>query len=227
MLTDFVPPGAKGAGRPHLDCPDDRRASRQRGEQIMPNAYDPQALLRLLRAGDEDAARQVFDTYVNRLLHLARKRISQHLAGRVDPEDIVQSVFRTFFSRVKGGEFQVEGQDDLGKLLGRITLFKALRQVERHTAGKRDCMLEGAADAPLNLADLADQEPSPETVVAFLDQFEHFLNALRPQDRKILEMRLEGYRTQEIADKLGISDRHVRRAVEHIRAVAEQEDLLS
>ncbi|HEY7423625.1 MAG TPA: sigma-70 family RNA polymerase sigma factor, partial [Gemmataceae bacterium] len=193
----------------------------------MPNTNDPQTLLRLLRAGDERAARQVFDTYVNRLLHLARRRISQHLAGRVDPEDIVQSVFRTFFSRVKAGDFKVEGQDDLGKLLGRITLYKALRQVERHTAGKRDCMLEAGSEAPLNLADLPDLEPSPETVVAFLDHFEHFLTALRPQDRKILEMRLEGYRTQEIADELGISDRHVRRAVEHIRAVAEQEDLLS
>jgi RNA polymerase sigma-70 factor, ECF subfamily len=192
----------------------------------MPGPSDPRTLLNLLRAGDEQAAQQVFDTYVNRLLHLARSRISQRLEGRVDPEDIVQSVFRTFFSRVKAGDFTVEDQDDLGKLLGRITLYKALRQVQHHTAGKRDCARESDADAPLDLADLPGREPSPVMVVAFLDQLEHFLAALRPQDRVILEMRLEGYRTREIAHKLGTSDRHVRRVVEHIRTLATQEDLV-
>lgn len=197
------------------------------GSEIMSQANDSQILLSLLRAGDEGAAQQVFDTYVHRLLHLARKRLGRRLAGRVDPDDIVQSVFRTFFSRVKEGDFHVEGRDDLGKLLTRITLFKVLHQVERHTAGKRDCTLEAVADTPRDLAELPNLEPSPETVVAFLDEFEHFLAALRPRDRQILEMRLEGYRTQEIAAKLGTSDRYVRRAVEHIRAVAEQEKLMS
>jgi RNA polymerase sigma factor (sigma-70 family) len=193
----------------------------------MPEPTDPQTLLNLLRAGDERAAREVFDTYVNSLLRLARTRISQRLASRVDPEDIVQSVFRTFFSRVKAGEFSIEEQDDLGKLLVSITVRKALRQVERHTAAKRDFAQECNLGATLDVAGLRAPEPSPETVVAFVDQLEHFLASLRPQDREVLEMRLEGYRTQEIAHKLGTSDRHVRRVLEHIRSVIQQEDLLS
>ena len=39
------------------------------------------------------------------MLQLARRHISQRLASRVDPEDIVQSVFRTFFCRLKEGQF--------------------------------------------------------------------------------------------------------------------------
>ena len=193
----------------------------------MPEASDPQSLLSLLRTGDEKAAQQVFDTYVGNLLQLARKRISQRLARRVDPEDIVQSVFRTFFRRVKEGQLLIAEEDDLGKLLTRITVRKALRQAARHTAAKRDCMREGDADAPLALAELPAGEPSPEIVVAFLDLLEHFFAALRPQDRQILEMRLDNYGTLEIARILGTSDRHVRRVLEHIRAVVEQEKLLT
>ena len=193
----------------------------------MPGPTDSQTLLRLLRAGDEKAAQQVFDAYVNSLLHLARRRISQRLSRRVDPEDIVQSVFRTFFSRVKSGQLLIEEEDDLGKLLTRITVYKALRQVAWHTAAKRDCTQEGEPGAPLDLAEQPALAPSPDTVVAFVDLLEHFLAALRPQDREVLGMRLEGYGTSEIARKLGTSDRHVRRVLEHIRAVVEQEDLLT
>lgn len=193
----------------------------------MPELSDTQTLLNLLRCGDEAAAQQVFDTYVNSLLKLARNRINQRLNRRVDPEDIVQSVFRTFFRRVKEGQLCIEEQDDLSKLLTCITARKALRQVARHKAAKRDCGREGDTDAPVALTELAAPHPSPEVVVSFLDLLEHFLAALRPQDRQILQMRLEDYSTLEIAHNLGVSDRHVRRALEHIRAVIEADHLLT
>lgn len=189
----------------------------------MAQPTDPPDLLNQLRAGDERAAQHVFDAYVDSLLHLARKRISQRLARRVDPEDIVQSVFRTFFRRVKSGQLVVAEEDDLGKLLTRITVRKALRQAARHTAAKRDCTQEGDACA----AAVPAHQPSADVVVAFLDLLEHFFAALRPQDRQVLELRLEGHGTLEIAQQLGTSDRHVRRILEHIRAVVEQEHLLS
>src|SRR6516165_11516048 len=94
------------------------------------------------RAGDPEAARQLVDQYLDRLVAVARRRISQRLASRVDPEDIVQSVFRTFFCRAKQGKFQIKDQDDLCKLLMRITVHKVLKQVEHHTAGKRDPHME-------------------------------------------------------------------------------------
>jgi RNA polymerase sigma-70 factor (ECF subfamily) len=188
---------------------------------------DEQRLLDLLRAGDEKAAREVFAAYANRLLQLARARLSQRLARRVDPEDIVQSVFRTFFSRAKAGHFTVEEHDDLAKILISITVRKTLRQVAFQKAAKRDFGLEqdpgdsGVADNP----ELSTLEPSPEATVAFVDQLDHLLARLRPGDRTILEMRLQGYRNEEIAREMGISDRHVRRVLKHIRAIAEEEDL--
>src|SRR5437899_8297734 len=108
----------------------------------MPERRQGQKLVEQWQAGDEAAAKELFDTYVERLMALARRRLSQRLASRVDPEDVVQSVFRTFFCRAKEGKFQIKDQDDLCKLLMRITVHKVLKQVEHHTAGKRDPRLE-------------------------------------------------------------------------------------
>jgi RNA polymerase sigma-70 factor (ECF subfamily) len=193
----------------------------------MSGSADERALLELLRAGDQAAAEKVFHAYVRSLLNLARWHLSQRLARRVDPEDVVQSVFRTFFSRAKEGQFTVESQADLGKILVGITVRKALRQVALHTAAKRDCTQEVRSDehSPSNLAQVRDVQPTPEAAVAFVDQLEHLFERLRPQDRKVLEMRLQNYSTLEIAQALGTSDRHVRRALEHIRTLAEEEDL--
>ena len=191
----------------------------------MPTSPEEQALINLWRQGDEDAARQIVERYIDRLLLLARRRISQRLASRVDPEDVVQSVFRTFFSRLKAGRFQLEEQDDLCKLLVRITLHKTLRQVAFHKAAKRDPGLETdqGEHHREQLMALLDGEPTPEATVAFVDQLEHFLGQLQPQERQILEMRLQGYSNEEIAQRLGLYDRKIRRAIEHVRAIARKE----
>src|SRR5205823_4096100 len=93
----------------------------------MPEPPREDDLLKQWRTGNEEAARQLFDRYVTQLVALARRRISQRIAGRVDAEDIVQSVFRTFFHRVREGQFHIEDPDDLCKLLARITVHKTLR----------------------------------------------------------------------------------------------------
>jgi RNA polymerase sigma-70 factor (ECF subfamily) len=150
------------------------------------------------------------------------------MASRVDAEDIVQSVFRTFFGRLRAGEFQIEDQDDLCKLLMRITVHKTLRQVAFHQAAKRNPALEkGQQDAADDrILEVLDSEPTPEATVAFVDQLEHFLARLRPEERQVLEMRMQGHSNEEIAVKLNIKhDRTIRRIVERIRGMAEQEEI--
>lgn len=197
----------------------------------MPEPAEPgdRTLLKLWRAGDQNAARLLFDAYVERLVALARRRLSQRLVGRLDPEDIVQSVFRTFFGRVREGQFRIEEQDDLCKLLMRITVHKTLRKIAFHKADKRHPRHEANQNEQSDsmLMEFLDQEPSPDTTVAFIDQLEHFLSRLRPEERQILELRLQGYTNEEIVAELDLKhDRKIRRVIERIRAMAEEEGLL-
>jgi RNA polymerase sigma-70 factor (ECF subfamily) len=193
----------------------------------MSSASEEQALVELWRLGDQDAARQIVDRYVDRLMLLARRRLSPRMASRIDPEDIVQSAFRSFFARAKAGRFVFADQDDVCKLLVRITLHKTLRQVAFHKAAKRDpsAETEQGDHHRERLLALLDAEPTPEAEVAFLDQLEHFFQGLNPQERQILEMRLQDYSNDEIALELGIYDRKIRRVIEHVRKVAAKEGL--
>ncbi len=67
-------------------------------------------LLNRFRGGDDDAARELFDRYVHRLIGVARNRLSVKLARRVDPEDIVQSAYRSFFRGADDGNYSLEAQ---------------------------------------------------------------------------------------------------------------------
>jgi len=195
----------------------------------MAEPIQDQVDLNLWRAGDESAARQLFDRYVDQLIALARRRISQRLAGRIDAEDIVQSVFRTFFQRARKGQFQIEEPDDLCKLLARITVHKTFRQIAHHKRAKRDAGQETAQtdDSQEMLMAILTGEPTPEEATAFLDQLEHFFTKLDPRARQIIEMRMKGYSDIEIAEKLGISDRQIRRDMEEVRELADQDGLAS
>jgi hypothetical protein len=161
---------------------------------------------------------------VAQLLARAEQHFHQRPASPIDPEDIVPSVLRTFFSRVKAGQCDLEYQDDLCNLLARITVHKMLRQVAFRKATKPDASQEPRqGEAPQEgLPELLDRGPSPEAAVAFLDQLEHFFSRFRPQDCQILKLRMEGYGNEEIAAKLGTADRRIRRLTERVRGLAEQ-----
>jgi RNA polymerase sigma-70 factor (ECF subfamily) len=181
------------------------------------------------QAGDEQAAAELYHRYVQRLVGVAQRRLSNKLAARVDPEDIVQSVFRSFFGRAQQGKFTFKEADDIWKLLVQITIHKTLKQVDFHRRGKRDAGAEvGSSEQQrdLLLAHLS-KEPTPDEATIFMDELEHFLQQQRPEDRKIIEMRLEGYDNVEIAAKLGISDRTIRRLMERMRGLAAKDQPLA
>jgi DNA-directed RNA polymerase specialized sigma24 family protein len=101
-------------------------------------------LWRRCAAGDEDAAEQIYRRYAAGLMTLARRRLSARLARRVDPEDVVQSAYRSFFLRGREGQFRIERSGDLWRLLTTITVKKLLGQVEFHQAQQRDFQREWA-----------------------------------------------------------------------------------
>jgi len=175
-----------------------------------------------IQAGSESAAKELFDKYCERLMRLAKRRIGQRMASRFDPEDVIQSAFRTFFKRVKNDEFTFEQEEDLFKLLVRLTVRKTLRQVVHHGAAKRSPMNEmnDASEDSQLLAQVAGNVPAPDVEVALLEQFEQLMESLSPMERQVVEMKMQGFTTVEIAEKLGSYDRKIRRVLERIESVA-------
>src|SRR5262245_57347305 len=101
-------------------------------------------LMQRLRTGEDNAAREVFERYARRLIGLARGRFDQRLAHKVDPEDVVQSAYKSFFLRQRDGRLEVGSWDNLWSLLVLITLRKCADRVEYLRAERRDAAREVA-----------------------------------------------------------------------------------
>src|SRR3954470_2701126 len=125
---------------------------------LLPAAFSERpsdrSLLRRLCGGDEEAATQLYHKYARRLHALVQARCSSHLASRLDAEDIVQSVFRSFFRVANTGVYDAPAGEDLWKLLLTIALNKVRTQGVYHRAAKRDVTMTTSLDvdgAGLNL----------------------------------------------------------------------------
>src|SRR5262245_7837047 len=175
-------------------------------------------LLRRIQSGDEFAAAEIFDRYVGRLTHLARSRLAAKLASRIDPEDIVMSAYRSFFIAARDGRFHVQNGDDLWRLLVEVTLHKLYHATHRHLADRRSVNREQhPLDTSNEFIQFASREPTPDEALATADELTAVLSQLSERDRQVLELRLQGYEHEEIADRLKCSDRTVRRAVNQAR----------
>jgi RNA polymerase sigma factor (sigma-70 family) len=179
------------------------------------------------RAGDQQAATELFRRYASQLIGLARSRLSAKLAPRVDPEDVVQSAYRSFFVGVRAGEYELGGEGDLWHLLVAITLNKLQQQRVRHQAKKRDVRAErgfGSEDSLLGIQlQVLARVPSPLEALTLVDQVEQVMRSLTPVERQVLELRLQGHHLGEIATQTRRSLRSVCRAIEQIKQRLEEE----
>ncbi|MFO0897546.1 MAG: ECF-type sigma factor [Pirellulales bacterium] len=178
-------------------------------------------LLAHYRAGENAAAAELFERYAVRLTALARGRIGRKLQRRIDPEDVVQSAYRSFFLHAQAGAYEVAEAGDLWRLLAAITLHKFHRQVERHTAAKRS--LEREEDSARLEAGCAAEEPSAAEVVGLCEGLEHALASLAVDERLALDHLLAGRSIEELAATLGKTERSARRAVARLREQLERQ----
>lgn len=184
-------------------------------------------LLERWKNGDESAAKEIVERYVTRLIALARTRLSAKLRRRVDPEDVVQSAYRSFFRHAADDRYVLDRSGDLWRLLAAIVMNKLHGQVEFHTAQKRSIRMEESQASPgadnasfINPAPFAKQ-PTVSEVLGVNEELQRTMHDLPENHQKILEMRLQGHNVPEIAEEIGRSERTVRRALENVRNLLE------
>lgn len=155
------------------------------------------ALLGRYRRGEDDAATELDLRYAGRP---QAAQAAPDLQRRIDPDDIVQSVFRTFFRRAAAGQYEVPAGEELWKLFLVIGPNKVRAVAAHHRAARRDVRatavggeFEKAADdtpaaddADLHVLRLTiDEPPAPgrakRSVERILQEFREALRG-RPHD---------------------------------------------
>lgn len=174
------------------------------------------SLVRRFRAGSEAAAGRLYRRYAARLRGLARAKASAGLARRVDADDIVQSVFRRFFTAARDAEYDVPAGSDVWNLLLVITLNKLRSEEAFHRAARRDLRRTPGSedDSPLARVAARDEEAGVVLRLAVAEALER----LPAGHRDAVELRMEGCEVAEIASRLGRSKRTVERLLQEARA---------
>lgn len=178
----------------------------------MTDSASDASLVRRLRRGSADAATLLYFRYCDHLISLCAGRIGPELAPRVDADDVVQSVFRTFFRRAARGEYEVPDGSDLWKLLLVIALNKMRSLATHHRAARRD-----VGRTPQELSPSAEPASDDEALRVLKMTVEEVLGRLPEEHRLIVERRIEGHEVAAIAAQVGRSVRSTERTLSEFR----------
>jgi len=174
-----------------------------------------------LRSGDSQAMQRFWDCYGPMLERLVDRNLAQPLRRRVGSEDVVQSACRTFLRRAQNGEFDIPDADAFWRLLCTIALTKLRQQARYHGQQKRDLRHEQSMDSVdqhgrPKAASLEGAIDTPDAALAFADEFDALMASLDPRERDVLELKLQDIDNVEIAQRLGCTERTVRRRLQQI-----------
>jgi RNA polymerase sigma-70 factor (ECF subfamily) len=180
-----------------------------------------EALMQRLRAGEEAAAAQLFQRFAGRLIALARSRLDKQVRQKLDPEDVLQSVFKSFFSRQRQGDWDLANWDSLWSVLAQMTIRKCGRRAVYYHGQRRDVRRETAPRSDEQdsgfFREALDREPTPEEAAMLADSIEQLLRELEGYHRDIVQLSLQGCSIAQIAAETGVTERSVQRVLKRVR----------
>jgi RNA polymerase sigma factor (sigma-70 family) len=175
------------------------------------------AFLARIRAGDEEAARELLSRYEPQVRLEVRRQLPRILRAQFDSLDFVQSVWGSFFRRMRGASPELEDPRNLMLFLARAAKNKLIDEYRRAISQKQDKRLEESlwdGDRP---RDLVTAEDGPTEIAEAREAMER-LRDMVPEDRQsILGLKTEGFSNHEIGQRLGLSERTVRRVIADLR----------
>jgi RNA polymerase sigma factor (sigma-70 family) len=184
--------------------------------------------IELARTGDQAAQQGLWDRFFPDLLRLAHMRLRGQSRRLGDEEDVVLSVFDSFFRANAAQSFpELRGRGDLWRLLSRMTHRKVIDWLRHAQRQKRQVLGESALGKPaqaglpaLDAWPAAASPPPLEVIVA--EEVRRRLDQLSPEMRQVAVAKLEGYTNQEIAGRQACSVATIERRLEMIREIWSQ-----
>jgi RNA polymerase sigma-70 factor (ECF subfamily) len=180
--------------------------------------------LRRIQSGDEGAARELLQRFEPEVRLVVRRQLPRLLRSRFDSLDFLQSVWGSFFRRMRDAPTEFEDSRHLVAFLARAAKNKVIDEYRRAASLKNDMHREEPlwtdGRRPREVADPID---SPSELAQAREIYGR-LRDLLPEDRRtILELKAQGASSRDIGERLGISERTVQRVLEELRRRMESE----
>jgi DNA-directed RNA polymerase specialized sigma24 family protein len=187
-----------------------------------------------LKLGDHAAVRSLFQGYFQRLVDLARQKLTGNARRAADEEDVALAAFARVCRRAEQGRLpDVHDRDDLWRLLVLLTVRMAIDQVRHESRQKRGGSARNGhrtaatvvSDWDTCLDQIPSRQPPPDFVAQVAEECEHRLAALDDAElRSIATWKTEGFTNREIASELGCVLRTVERKLQAIRRCWSDDD---
>ena len=180
--------------------------------------------LRRIQAGDDNAARELLSRFEAEVRLVVRRQLPRLLRSRFDSLDFLQSVWGSFFRRMRTAPTEFEDSRHLVAFLARAAKNKVIDEYRRAGSRKhnmhREEPLWGDGRCPKDLPDRID---TPSEVAQAHEVFDRLQELMPAERRSILEMKAEGLSSKDIGERLGISERTVQRVLEELKRRMESE----
>ncbi|HBE69134.1 MAG TPA: RNA polymerase subunit sigma-70 [Planctomycetaceae bacterium] len=195
----------------------------------MPDESHVSHWIQLVKEGDSVAASELWRHYFDRLVRAVRVRLGGQNRAPSDEEDIVLSVFNSFYDAAQQGRFpDLADRDSLWQVLLRMSVRKVIdkrRHDQRIRRGGEHVLHSIEVDEE-NRAfhEIVGNEPSPEMILMMQEAVEQLFSHLGDgQLRDLAGAKLEGYTNAELASKFECSERTIERRLHLIREKCQQE----
>ena len=192
------------------------------------NGESFEKILDSMQQGEDWAFDAFFKTHYDQLVQFAKKKIGSFPLRIFDEEDVALSAMNSLFNCLRENRFEAQNSIELWQILITITKNKLINRQEREYAKKRgsgkvrgDSIWANTGENNLFLEQPdTRQNQTPDAQVELLETTDLLFQRLEDdKTREVARLLLEGYRINDIAEKLDCVRRTVERKIAYIRKV--------
>lgn len=175
-------------------------------------------LLARARRGDAAAAAAIAQQYERPLRIVASAQLGRLMRPYLDSLDLVQSVHRSLLVGLRQQKFDISTPDNLIALaltMVRRKIARHWRRLQRQQRLEQGTGTDG--NIPHLLAELSSPDSDPARIAQVEDAIAHLWSHLDAGEKKLIQLRLEGYSTAEVARSLGLDANVLRVRLSRLR----------
>ena len=173
------------------------------------------------RYGDTVAMDQLIRRYEPDLIRVVKARLGNALRPYVDSVDLVQSVHKSVLMGLRNDKLNVQSPEHLLRLAAMMVRRKIARKWKRH---RRQLRIENRSPGPCDSESLAGlllaaskDSLAPTRNADINERLQRLFAQLKPLERQLIELRLEGHSTASAARILNVDSDVLRARLGRLR----------
>jgi RNA polymerase sigma factor (sigma-70 family) len=168
--------------------------------------------------GDQAAWETLFKECYPKVRRVVRRKLNRAMRSLYDSTDFASDVMKSLAANFD--QLQFPSIDSLLAFLAHVAEQKVIDEYRRRHTLKRDITRERpilAGEADSGPVQLPSDDPTPSQLAQANEAHEQLLSRADEMGRTIIELKHQGYKNVEIADRTGWNIRKVQRYLENLR----------